>query len=117
MDYKEMNAIGIVRLMLTDGVITQEVAGKYFPELKENDDERIKNVLIDYFNRYKEQEECGVKTFYGIPTDNIIAWLEKQGEQKPAWSEEDKNMLQSILDEYKSMPIEKRNWLKSIKDR
>lgn len=34
---------------------------------------------------------------------------------KPAeWSEEDKNMLQSILDEYKSMPIEKRNWLKSF---
>ena len=33
------------------------------------------------------------------------------------WSEEDKNMLQSILDEYKSMPIEKRNWLKSLKGR
>jgi hypothetical protein len=34
---------------------------------------------------------------------------------KPAWSEEDKNMLQSILDEYKSMPTEKRNWLKSLR--
>ena len=31
------------------------------------------------------------------------------------WSEEDKNMLQSILDEYKSMPTEKRNWLKSLR--
>lgn len=49
-----------------------------FPELKESDDERIRKVLIDYFNRYKEQEECGINTFYGIPTDNILAWLEKQ---------------------------------------
>lgn len=52
-----------------------------FPELKESDDERIRKVLIDYFNRYKEQEECGIKTFFGIPTDNIIAWVEKQGKQ------------------------------------
>lgn len=55
-----------------------------FPELQESEDEKIRKVLIDYFNRYKEQEECGIDTFYGIPTDNIIAWLEKQGEQKTA---------------------------------
>ena len=54
-----------------------------FPELKESEDERIRKVLIDYFKRYKEQEECGIKTFYGIPTDDILAWLEKQGKQKP----------------------------------
>ena len=43
---------------------------------------------------------------------------QEYGLQKIAeWSEEDKNMLQSILDEYKSMPIEKRNWLKSLKER
>lgn len=44
-----------------------------------DEDEKIKKVLIDYFNRYKEQEECGINTFFGIPTDNILAWLEKQG--------------------------------------
>lgn len=49
-----------------------------FPELKESEDEKISKVLIDYFKRYKEQEECGIKTFYGIPTDDILAWLEKQ---------------------------------------
>ena len=43
-----------------------------------SEDKRIKEVLIDYFKKYKEQEECGIKTFYGIPTNNIIAWLEKQ---------------------------------------
>ena len=46
MDYKEMNAIGIVRLMLTDGVISQEIAEKYFPELAESEDERIRKELI-----------------------------------------------------------------------
>lgn len=65
-----------------------------FPELKESEDERIRKVLIDYFNRYKEQEECGVKTFYGIPTDNILAWLEKQG-QKPIAIDIDK-----MVDDY-----------------
>jgi hypothetical protein len=56
-----------------------------FPELKDDEDdedERIREVLVDYFKRYKEQEECGIKTFFGIPTDNIITWLEKQCEQK-----------------------------------
>ena len=43
--------------------------------------------------------------------------VEKQDKQKLDWSEEDKKMLQSILDEYKSMPTEKRNWLKSLKDK
>ena len=52
------------------------------PELKESEDEKIKETLIDYFKTYKKQEECGIKTFFGIPTDNIIAWLEKQGEKK-----------------------------------
>lgn len=44
---------------------------------------------------------------------------ERQALQKKSdgWSEEDINMLQSILDEYKSMPTEKRNWLESLKNK
>ena len=53
-----------------------------FPELAESEDEKIRKVLVDYFTAYKEQKECGIKTFYGIPTDNIIAWLKKQGEKE-----------------------------------
>lgn len=56
-----------------------------FPELKdvkEDENTRIKKVLIDYFQQYKEQEDCGIKTFYGIPTDNILSWLEKQNVKK-----------------------------------
>lgn len=57
---------------------TKNVLMTVFPELQESEDEKIKETLIDYFKTYKKQEECGIKTFFGIPTDNIIAWLEKQ---------------------------------------
>ena len=53
-----------------------------FPELKESEDERIRKVLVDFFKNYKTQEELGIKTFFGIKTNDILAWLEKQGEQK-----------------------------------
>ena len=53
-----------------------------FPELAESEDEKIRKVLIDYFKGYKEHEECGIRTFYGIPTNDFLTWLEKQGEQK-----------------------------------
>ena len=51
------------------------------------------------------------------PQITISAEAKEAMYDKPTWSEEDENMLQSILDEYKSMPAEKRNWLKSLKDR
>ena len=76
-----------------DPLITRADVQDFFPELKESEDEKIRKVLIDYFKRYKEQEECGIKTFYGIPTDDILAWLEKQGEQKP-FDYEDANIQQ-----------------------
>ena len=66
------------RLYKTATTDQKYVLESLFPGLKESEDERIREVLIDYFNRYKEQEECGIKTFFGIPTDNILAWLEKQ---------------------------------------
>ena len=72
MDYKDMNAIGIVRLMLTDGVITEEQASKYFPELKESEDEKIRKEIISALNF------ANVKGVY----DKHIAWLEKQGQVK-----------------------------------
>ena len=56
-----------------------------FPELKcdkEDENTHIKKVLIDYFQKYKEHEDCGIKTFYSIPTDNILAWLKKQKTKK-----------------------------------
>lgn len=50
-----------------------------FPELQESEDERISKAIIDVIKSQKEQQ-CHIdSTIY----DEMIAWLEKQGEQKP----------------------------------
>lgn len=49
-----------------------------FPELKESEDERIKNVLIGWINL--EPSISFNDTFDGFSKEQILAWLEKQGE-------------------------------------
>lgn len=56
-----------------------------FPELAESEDERIRKVLVGFFKSYKEEGTCGSETFNEIPTDNILAWLEKQGDVKKTY--------------------------------
>ena len=93
---------------------------KVFPELKEDEDEMIRKTLIKYFNVYP-------KDYYGeLKKSHILAWLEKQGEQKHiAWSTDDKNKLliiEQILDcanlLISSQELtEIKNWLNSLKQR
>lgn len=52
-----------------------------FPEIKESDGERIRKVLIDLV---KCNERSGYTLLNNVTTDSMLAWLEKQGEQKPA---------------------------------
>lgn len=59
----------------------QKAAEFIFPELKENEDEKIRKALIDYFDDANKVDENPLQS-YGIHTDKTIAWLEKQGEQK-----------------------------------
>lgn len=81
MDYKNMKPIGLVRQMLTDGVITLEQAAKYFPELKESECETVRKKLLSFFiERAKYTEDS---TFNGLSIKEIIDWLEEQGKQKP----------------------------------
>ena len=56
----------------------QGILDDIFPELKESEDERIKKAQLNYWC------SVGGKEWYGIPVQEVIAWLEKQGEQKPA---------------------------------
>lgn len=56
----------------------KEELAKIFPELKESEDERIRKTLINVFATHKDYE-----MFFGISVEDIRAWLEKQGEQKP----------------------------------
>ena len=71
---KKEKALDVIRQMVTDGQVSQEVAEKYFPELKESKEsegERIRKWLICYFkevcDNVSEKEKKG-----------IITWLEKQ---------------------------------------
>ena len=61
-------------------MFTQDLKEEMFPELKESEDERIRKALIRYFTLSDEHaynEACGVSY------RDIVAYLEKQGEQKP----------------------------------
>lgn len=54
-----------------------------FPELSENEDEKIRKRLIEYF---KYCENSGSKTANTIDISEILAWLEKHGEQTNPYS-------------------------------
>lgn len=95
-----------------------------FPELKESPDEGIREEIINYLKSFipHHDDELVMKS------RSWIAWLEKQGEKNPAWSEEDKLMIQDAIhwiqefqksdrckdenDMQNSVTCE--NWLKSI---
>ena len=98
---------------------TREEAEKYFPELKESEDERIRKELIEHI---KANECADYVLFKKFSPADIISWLEKQCEQKPKWTEEDSLMIDSIIDtikwlEGKGATNMKIDWLKSVKKR
>jgi hypothetical protein len=124
--------------------ILEEDITSIFPELKENEDEKVRKMLIRFFEAWnKTRSHC-----WGISVPKILAWLEKQGEQKPqgktaleaineekvdnankvehkpAWSEEDEEILSEIIYFFeKGIPTVQHDfriyvsWLKSLKDR
>lgn len=84
MDYKEK----LIQLLNSKELTKEEEERlcKIFPELAESEDERISKEIISYI---KNSTVC-------IDTDTFkkwIAWLEKQGDQKSAWSEEQMRVL------------------------
>ena len=97
-----------------------------FPELKESEDERIRNFLHHTFTAEYLSEDK-LSKWHGEPVANILAWLEKQSEQKPAtWSKEDERILYSIIADIKATLStctnslndyhkEQITWLKSLK--
>ena len=98
-----------------------------FPELADKD-EKIRKEIIDFIcwatdrgSITKEQRE---KSNYWL------AWLEKQGGQKPAWSEDDKRILDALITSLINERFAGRleflkgikvslviDWLKSLKDK
>jgi hypothetical protein len=87
-----------------------------FPELEESEDERIREAMIDFFKH--EREEGIVVLHYGVNIESMIAWLEKQGEKKAAWTPMDEQRVENLLAiiEGHGYPGEVA-WLNSLKDR
>lgn len=72
--YKE--ALERAKKLYEQGTITESL-GYVFPELKEGEDERIRNFLIDFIKVCTWTE----KKDQGWPSrEDCLAWLEKQGE-------------------------------------
>lgn len=96
-----------------------------FPELKESDDDMIRKALIRVLY---ENVGNGIEK-YGAKLEDALAWIEKQDEQTPAWSEEDEiGLIDAMWAIEQARTIAKNendmgnlwyaeNWLKSIKDR
>ena len=82
MERKE--AIDIIRKNWPDSSFTmlRVALETLIPELVESEDEKIRKYVIDYFKGNKEELSEGFK-WNGITVEEVIDWLEKQGEQKP----------------------------------
>ena len=80
MDYekKYKEALERAREVLNNEDVERGIMEYLFPELKESEDERIRKGLIKYFKNFETESLYIV----GINEDEILAWLEKQGEKK-----------------------------------
>ena len=99
-----------------------------FPDLKESNDEKIRKGLIQHLKELSKVKDLShtpikFKQYYDV----WISWLEKQCEQKLAWSEEDEKILNLSLEnliELKNRFGEKYgkvgdciHWFESLKER
>ena len=66
-----------------------------FPELKESEDECVEKIRKDIISYLNNRQIISISE--SGATEKWIAWLEKQGEQKLDWSEEDENNINSIV--------------------
>ena len=73
MDYEKK--LALAKEALDSGSYDKETIEYIFPELKESEDERIRETLIRFHKSTIDVD--------GIKGEDIIAWIEKQGEQKP----------------------------------
>ena len=102
--------------------ITKESLKKVFPqELKYADDEGIRKHLISLFEKFVTLGVAHECESADIKVDDILAWLEKQGElMSVGWSKEDEKIYQSIMDDTvqeNQLDSKQIDWLRNIKYR
>lgn len=95
-----------------DHVLYENDVIEIFPELKESEDEKIRKDLIQWIDEFPDT------IWRGHYKKDVIDWLEKQGEQKPTWGEDDEKMVKDIIAAIDSLYYHGMvNWLKSLKER
>jgi hypothetical protein len=82
--------------------MTTKICEIIFPELNESEDEKVSKKLI---NIVKKSYEQGGYALHKWEADEMLAWLEKQGEQKTADKVEPKDY--SSIDPHFAKPIDK----------
>lgn len=91
MDYKKeyIEALERARQVHATNVDENKKSTEYiFPELKESNDEKIRKWLLNFVQGLPDE---GLDFhFYNLNKEQVLAWLEKQGEQKPATNIEPK---------------------------
>ena len=98
---------------------TMEILEALAPELKESEDEQVRKAMLQHFKSKTKEKWCN------IPVKDIISWLEKQKEQKPAeWSKNDTAFLNEITDFFENKTGRLQHdldmyahWLKSLPER
>lgn len=130
MDYEKAYKEALERAkVINPGTANYNIVTCIFPELKESKDEKMINFISQELVCLRATDEKGSDRYNELT--KAIAWLEKQNEQKPSWSEEDIDMIQDAIhwiqefqqsdkckdenDMQNSVTCE--NWLKSLKDK
>lgn len=90
------------RLYETANADQRYVLESLFPELKESEDERIRNLIYCLIRDRSDSKK--LLEHNGVSVDEALAWLEKQG-QNPTWSEEDETKIKSIIALLKSPAV------------
>jgi len=63
-------------------MFSQSLKEEMFPELKkESEDEKIKKLLVEAVIQVLQDQYCSNR---GVPKERVVAWIERQGEKKPA---------------------------------
>ena len=82
-------------------MFTQDLKEEMFPELREvSEDERIRKALIKY---YSFDKDGGSHALDNITPEQILDWLERQGEQKPSTIKFDESDIEEMVKEYKKV--------------
>jgi len=90
------NKLETAKQLVKEGKMSQEALEILFPGFKESEDEKIRKELLDYLMKFIPHHDSDL-----VRKSKVwIAWLEKQCEQNPAWSEEDEANLQFAIDDF-----------------